>query len=185
MKINPQIENEINLCVQSLRRGELIIFPDETGWSIGCDPMKTDLVQKILDSVDYLEPVLLLDDVGRLNKFVRNIPDQIWDLVEFSERPMNIILGEVVNLPQIILKDKSETAFRIAKDSFVNILAHKFGKPVFASRLSEQSKPVAGTHDILNSPAYVVNLRISTKINPESLVILRLSSGGRIEFIRK
>lgn len=185
MKINPQIENEINRCVQSLRRGEFIIFPDETGWSIGCDPMNDVLVKKILESDLYCEHVLLVDESGRLNKFVRNIPDPLWDLVEFSTRPMNIILADVVNIPKQILNNSGETTFRVAKDTFANILAHKFGKPVFAAQLREQTKPDTNESGILNTPAYVVNLRLGAKINPESLVILRLSSGGRIEFIRK
>lgn len=185
MKINPQIESEITNCVQALRRGEFIFFPDETGWSIGCDAMNADLVKKILEDENYTEPALLLDESGRLNKFVKIIPDPLWDLVEFSSRPMNIILGKVVNLPPVLLNDQGETVFRIVKDAFSQIMTHKFGKPVFAAQLNDQSKPVVSTDGILNTPAYVVNLRIGAKSNPESLVIIRLSDGGRIEFIRK
>lgn len=185
MKINPQIEGEINICVQALRRGEFIIFPDETGWSIGCDALKADLIQKILGSDQYTSPALLLDEAGRLNKFIKDIPDPLWDLVEFSTRPMNIILGNVVNLPPVLLNEKGESVFRIVKDAFPQILAHKFGKPVFAAQLIDQVKPVPGDAGILNTPAYVVNLRIGAKSNPDLLVIIRLSPGGRIEFIRK
>jgi len=185
MKINAQIEGEINNCVKSLRNGEYIIFPDETGWSIACDSANTELIKKIIASDQYNSHVLLLDESGRLNKFIKDIPDPVWDLVEFSTRPMNIILGNVVNLPALLLNEAGETTFRIAKEAFPQILAHKFGKPVFVASLESQIKPTPGAEGILNTPAYVVNLRISAKTNPESLVIIRLSTGGRIEFIRK
>lgn len=185
MKINPQIENEINNCVQALRRGEFIIFPDETGWAIGCDALKTELIQKIKSCDAYAASSLLLDESGRLNKFVKEIPDPLWDLVEFSTRPMDIILGKVVNLPAVLLNEQGETIFRIVKDAFTQLLTHKFGKPVFAAQLADQTKPENSESGILNTPAYVVNLRLGAKTNSDSLIIIRLSSGGRIEFIRK
>lgn len=185
MKINPQIEIEINNCVKALRGGELIIFPDETGWSIGCDASRADLVTAIIKSENYSFPVLLLDEAGRLNKFVKVIPDPLWDLVEFSSRPTNIILSKVVNLPSIHLDEDGAAVFRIVKDAFCRMLTHKFGKPLFAAQLNEQVKPGKGTTHILNTPAYVVNLRIAAATTPLSLVIIRLSEGSRIEFIKK
>ncbi len=185
MKINPQIEGEINNCVQALRKGTFVIFPDETGWSIGCDAMNSELIKKIQDDENFLSPALLLDEPGRLNKFVKEIPDPLWDLVEFSTRPMDIILKGVVNLPSLLLNADGESVFRVVKDSFVQIMVHKFGKPVYSAQLSDQNKPPHNTVTILNTPAYMVNLRIGAKITPDALVIIRLSPGGRIEFIKK
>ena len=185
MKINSEIEGEINKCVQALRRGEYVVFPDETGWSIGCDVQNAALVKKILDSEKYISPAILLDEAGRLNKYLKVIPDTLWDLVEFSTRPMDIILGNVVNLPGVVMNEAGESTFRIVKDAFSQIMTHKFGKPVFAAQLNDQIKPVPDATGILNTPAYVVNLRIGAKSNPGSLVIIRLSTGGRIEFIKK
>ncbi len=185
MKINPQIEGEINNCVQTLRKGSFIIFPDETGWSVGCDAMNIDLIKKIQVDDNFIAPSLLLDEPGRLNKFVKEIPDPLWDLVEFSTRPMDIILKGVVNLPSLLLNPEGETVFRVVKDPFVQIMVHKFGKPVYSAQFADQVKPPHNTVTILNTPAYVVNLRIGAKITPDALVVIRLSPGGRIEFVRK
>ena len=185
MKLNPQIETEITNCVSALRKGEFIFFPDETGWSIGCDAMNEKLIQKIISLDDYDDGSVLLNDPGRLNKFVKEIPDTLWDLIEFSERPLQVLLGGVVNLPASLISESQESAFRIVKEVFPKLMVHKFGKPVFSAKCIEQSRPSVTADGILNTPAYVVNLRIGAKSNTGSLVIIRLSGGGRIEVVRK
>jgi hypothetical protein len=91
----------------------------------------------------------------------------------------------VLNLPKVISNENTEVPFRIVKDEFVKRMCHKFGKPVFVAHIPNTVQPTNGESMILNTPAYTVNLRISNRANPESLVILKLLSGGRIEFIRK
>ena len=185
MKINPQIENEINLGVQALRRGEPVVFPGETGWNIGCDLSKIEMVKNMMSDDSFIFPTLLLDDAGKLNKYLKVIPEMLWDLSEFSTRPLNLIVENVVNLPKEIVNELGETTIRIVKDDFTKMLLHKFGKPVFTASLVEQQQPVQGKFNILNTPAHVVNLRIPAHTTPDSLVILRLSGSGRIEFLKQ
>ena len=177
------IEHEINNCINTLRAGGIIIFPGETGWMIGCDVNNTEAVENILnlDTVEF--PATLLDDSGKLTRYVKEIPDIIWDLIEFSKKPLHIILEKVVNIPSVLIHF-DESTFSIVKDPFSLNLIHKFGKPVFAAVFTDQNHPSKQTI-ILNKPGYVVNLRVSSKANTENLVLLKLSPSGKIEFIKK
>jgi len=185
VKINPQVETEINSCVQALRRKELILFPGETGWSIGCDMTENKLVEEILSIELFQFPSLLLYDTGRLHKFVKEMPDALYDLVEFSEKPIDFCLQDVVNVPPNIKSENGEVPFRIPKDEFTHQLLYKFGKVLFTASVPGHDTATFNLSAILNTPVYMVNLRLSPKVNSESLVIIRMSAGGRIEFIRK
>ena len=177
------IDLELTNCIKTLREGGIIIFPGETGWSAGCDLNNTKAVDLILQEKNNGYPAVLLNDPGKLTKYVKEIPDMLWDLIEFSNKPLHVILEKVVNVPAV-LAEKEECIFSIVKDPFSLNLITKFGKPIFATVLNDQSHP-SRQSTILNQPGYVVNLRLSSKSNTENLVILRLSPLGRIQFIKK
>lgn len=181
--MNPQIENEIQSCVKVLREGGFIIFPNEIGWCIGCLITDSDSVS-LLASQNYDHGAVLLEDEGKLNKYVRELPDTIWDLIRFSTKPLSLLLADALNLPQPIVQESGEAMFRIPKDEFTNTLLKKAGRPIFAALLPSQLQPTRETL-ILNKPGFVVNLRLSQKSTPEQLVIIRLAPSGRIQFIKK
>lgn len=181
--MNPQIENEIQSCVKVLREGGFVIFPNEIGWCIGCLITNSESVA-ILAGQKFGYEAILLEDEGKLNKFVKALPDTIWDLIRFSTKPLSLLLSDAVNLPSQIVQETGEAMFRIPKDEFTTSLLKKAGRPIFAALLPSQQQPSRETL-ILNKPGFVVNLRISQKSNPDQLVIIRLAPSGRIQFIKK
>lgn len=185
MKINSQIEQEINLCVQALRRKEYIIFPGETGWCLGCDLSENSLVEKMVAIPQSQFPSILLYETGRLHKFVKEIPDTLYDLWEYSNKPIDFYLEEVKHVPECTRNEKNEVPFRISKDEFTHQLLYKFGKAIFTVLPPHDLTSVTAMQMILNTPVNMVNLRISTQANPQSLVIIRMASNGKFEFIRK
>lgn len=176
-------EPEVINCVKALRDGCMIVYPGETGWSLGCDFKNSDAVNAILKSPDVEYPCILLGETGQLGKYHREIPDVIWDLVEFTTKPLHLVLDNVINVPENIIEN-NQSVFRIARDEFTASLVRKFGKPVFTAVLKNQHQPVR-EKSVLNIPSYVVNLRAGSKLTTEKLVIIRLSDGGKIEFLKK
>ncbi len=179
MSVDLEIEN----CVKTLKAGGIIIFPNEAGWHIGCDLMNTETIENILRQNEYEYPAVLLHNPGNFNKYVSETPDVLWDLIEFNNKPMIVVLSKSVNVPGILL-NSDECSFRIVKESFIFQVMSKFGKPLFGAVLKDQNHPVK-QNNILNKTGYVVNLRLSPKSNPDNLVIMRLSPAGKIEFIKK
>lgn len=179
MSIDLEIEN----CVRALRAGGIIIFPDEAGWHIGCDLRNSDVIDALLRSNISEYPAVMLHNPGNFNKYLSETPDVLWDLVEFNNKPMIIVLSKTVNVPPTLL-NADECSFRIVKESFIFQVLSKFGKPLFSSVLKDQNHPEK-QNNILDKTGYVVNLRLSPKSNPGNLVIMRLSPVGKIEFIKK
>jgi L-threonylcarbamoyladenylate synthase len=186
--MNPDVTRELTHCVQTLKNGGIIIFPDETGWSIGCELAGISKVNSIIEKYPDGYNEIILDDFGRMTKYCREIPEVASNLVEYSTRPLLLQVENALNVPANLLAEKNTASFRVVKDEFVNELVNKIysfsGKPLFAKSLHLEGNPVK-EETMCGLPCYVVNLRISPALNTDSLVIVRLSDGDQIKFIKK
>ena len=182
--MNAEIEKQIVDCVNMLHNGGYVIFPSEIGWSIGCDAANNENILAILNSDNYQLQAILLEEPGKLIKYVKDFPDAGYDMVEFATKPLHLIIDDLSNLPAEALKYQKELSFRIAKDEFTLALLKKYGKPIFAAHIVNTSQPVK-TVSVLNKSCFVVNLRASSKSNPDHLAVFKFSNGGKIEIIRK
>lgn len=88
----------------ALRQGRHIALADETGWSLACSPEHEEAVEKLLevrrDLVPAPLPTILIQDSGMLNLYVRPVPDVAWNLIDFAENPLTVLLRNGVNLPE-------------------------------------------------------------------------------------
>lgn len=182
--MNAEIEKEVLSCVQVIKQGGFALFPSEIGWSICCDASDEENVHAIAGSNNYLFQSILLNETGKLGKFVKTIPDAIWDLIEFTSKPLHLVVDQVINFPASAFREMENVAFRIVKDEFTLALTGKFGKPVFAAALVTETHPEK-TGSVMNKNCYVVNLRSGAKSNPHNLVIIRLLENEKFEIIRK
>ena len=96
-----EIAEDIRQAVETLRRGGLILYPTDTVWGIGCDATNEEAVRRIFALKQRAEAkamLCLVDSANRLQRYVRQVPDVAWDLIEFAERPLTLILDGAVSL---------------------------------------------------------------------------------------
>lgn len=70
--------------------------------------------------------LVLVDNSGRLNSYVDEVPDIAWDLIEMAEKPLTIIYPEAKNLaPNLLAEDKS-VGIRVTNEDFSKKLCAQF-----------------------------------------------------------
>ena len=92
--------DDIQACLEVLQKGGIILYPTDTVWGIGCDATNEAAVQRILDLKGRVSDkglIVLLDFAGRLETYVKEVPNNAWDLIEFAEKPLTIILMQKPN----------------------------------------------------------------------------------------
>ena len=92
MTQNEDIEN----AVRVMRQGGVILYPTDTVWGIGCDATNAEAVAKVYKMKqrdDSKALICLVDSEGRLQRYVRNVPDVAWDIMELATKPTTVILG--------------------------------------------------------------------------------------------
>ncbi|MFM2206674.1 MAG: hypothetical protein RL213_649 [Bacteroidota bacterium] len=189
--MNPA-ETEARKAVEVMKSGGIILYPTDTVWGIGCDACNEEAVKKVLalkgrSSAKGL--VLLLDIPGRLQSFVREIPGNAWDLIEFSERPLTIVFETPVNLAASALAADGSVGIRVTRDAFCSRLSELLRKPIVSTSANFSGKPVpesfsAIEDSLVRGVDYVVNLRRNEQTKSRPSTVLRMRTNGQIEFLR-
>jgi len=187
------MEEEIFKAVDFLKKGKVILYPTDTIWGIGCDAMIAKSVQRIYrikQRVESKSMIVLLDDPGKLTKYVKQVPSVAYDLIERYQEPLTIIYREAMNVARDVIAGDGSLAIRIVKDEFCREMIASLGRPVVSTsaNLSGQPSPLLFSMispDIVNSVDYAVNYGRQTIIRTKPSTIIRLLDKGEFEVIRK
>lgn len=186
------MKEKIEAVIEVLENKGTIVYPTDTIWGLGCDATSEEAIEKIFKIKGRLKEkslIILLDDDRKLNKYVRNIPEVAWDVLDNANTPITIVYPEGINLPkQLIAKDGS-VAIRIVKEGFVHHLIKKYKKPIVSTsaNIAGAFSPINRediSDNILKKVNHVVNLPSNSK-SKKSSSILKLQIDGKIEIIRK
>lgn len=187
------MKEEIEKCIEVLKNGGTILYPTDTVWGIGCDASNVEAVEKVLKIKNRPSDksiIILLDDDRKLNRYVKDIPDSAWDVLDCAVKPTTIVYPEGINLaPNVLSKDKS-IGIRICKDEFCNQLIKRLNKPLVSTSAnisgSESAKSFKDIDpSILSKVDYVVNLRRNEDMGKKPSSIIKIGSKGEIEILRK
>ncbi len=186
------MEKSIINAVKALQNREIVLYPTDTVWGIGCDATNFDAVSKIYKIKQREESkslIILIDSLEMLKKYVEEIPKKATEILKLTEIPTTIIYKNPVGLATNIVSRDNSVAIRIVKDDFCKQLIKRFGKPIVSTsaNISGESTPksfIEISNTILRAVDYVINLQKS-KITNKSSAIIRITETGEIEVIRK
>lgn len=180
-------------AIQILRNGGVILYPSDTIWGIGCDATNPDAVDKIFkikQRTSSKSLITLLDSDVKLNRFVKQIPEIAWDIVEFAQKPTTIIYPEGYNLAHNVLAEDKSVGIRIVKEGLCHELVRSFGKPLVSTSANISTEPTPLTFEdidkrILEGVDYIVNLSPNVKLKPKASTIMKIEMDGTFTLIRK
>ena len=102
---------DIRKACEVLEQGGLILYPTDTIWGIGCDATNEAAVQRVYElkkRADHKAMLVLIDSEAKLDRYVEEVPDIAWDLIEVADKPLTIIYSGAKNLaPGLIGEDGS------------------------------------------------------------------------------
>jgi L-threonylcarbamoyladenylate synthase len=184
---------DINVAVQVLKKGGVILYPTDTIWGIGCDATNSDAVEKVFAIKQRSEAkgmLVLLDDANNLDRYLQEVPEIAWDLIELSDEPLTIIYSGAKNLAGNIISPDGTIGIRIVRDEFCRKLIQQFRKPIVSTsaNISGKSWPEnfnAIDPAILHLVDYTVKWRQEDLSRGKPSAIIKLGRKGEIEIIRK
>jgi len=187
MKINDEIKKALDV----LQTGGIIIYPTDTIWGIGCDATNEEAVKKIYElkkCSNSKSMLVLVDNPGKIQSYVENMPDMAWDLIEMSEKPLTIIYSKIKNLAKNLISEDGSVGIRVTNEVFSKRLCERFRKPIVftSANVSDEKLPENFSEiseEIINGVDYVVDFRRNdtTKSKPSS--IIKLEEGNVITII--
>ena len=177
--------------IEIVLAGGTIIYPTDTVWGLGGDATNPNVIKQILQIKNRPENksmLILVDGYKMLQKYVKSIPMEIWELLEKSITPTTVIYNNPNNLPPELLAHDGSVGIRIVPHGFAKDLIKATGKPLIATSANVSGQPTPSQFDeisdeILQRVDYVVNLHRNTATNHPSRIIKWTKENG-VEIIR-
>lgn len=182
----------INKCLTILRQGGLILYPTDTVWGIGCDATNELAVARIYalkKRPDAKALICLVADVPMLERYIREVPDLAYDIIDFSVKPTTIVYDDPRGVAPNLIAEDDTLAIRVASDPFCRQLIKAFKKPLVSTSANLAGDPTPASYseisgEILKGVDYTVPLRRHEKKATPSAII-RLGTDGSVKVIRE
>ncbi|MBR6962991.1 MAG: threonylcarbamoyl-AMP synthase [Prevotella sp.] len=185
-------EEDIRNAVEVMRRGGVILYPTDTIWGIGCDATNSEAVARVYQIKqrdDSKALICLVDSEGRLQRYVRQVPDVAWDLIELADKPTTVILDGAVNLAPNLVANDGSIAMRITREEFSRELCYRFQKAIVSTSANISGQPAPQNYrdispDIINAVDYVCWSRRQEHKPHQPSSIIKLNLNGEVKIIR-
>jgi len=190
-------EEDIKNAVEVLRKGGVILYPTDTVWGIGCDATNAEAVKRVYEIKqrdDSKALICLVDSDARLQRYVRNVPDVAWQLLDSlkdsDSKPTTLILDGAINLAPNLIAEDGSIGMRITQEPFSKELCYRFQKALVSTSANISGEPAAQNYQdidprILETVDYVCWSRRQEHNPHQPSSIIRLKENGEVNIIRK
>jgi len=186
-------QEDIQKAVEAMRKGGIILYPTDTVWGIGCDATNSEAVAKIYKIKhrdDSKALVCLVDSDARLQKYVRNVPEVAWQLIDAVVKPTTLILDGAVNLAPNLIAEDGSIGIRITNEPFSKELCYRFQKAIVSTSVNISGEPAAQnfcdiSEELLSAVDYVCFSRRQEHKPHQPSTIIKIGMTGEINIIRK
>ncbi len=168
---------KIRLAIQKINRGEVIAYPTEAVYGLGCNPLDEEAVLKLLAlkkrSVDK-GLILIASSLEQLDPYLQ-LTDEIVSRVQASlPEPVTWIIPVQPWVPQWLTGKHSSLAIRVTSHPIARLLCEENNGPLVSTSANTNAKPPATkpwqvsknleTNELFIVPGEVGNLKQATAI---------------------
>jgi len=187
------MQDDIKKALEVLQSGGVILYPTDTIWGIGCDATNEAAVKRVYEikrRADSKSMLVLMENVNLLERYMQEVPEIAYDLIELTDKPMTIIYPDAKNLAPNLLAEDGSVGIRITTERFTQQLIQRFRKPIVSTSANISGEPSPAffgevSEEVKSAVDYVVEFR-QDDLNPaKPSSIIKLGVGGEIKIIRE
>lgn len=134
-----------------LRSGGIVVYPTETVYGIGCDPLDSEACRRVysLKKRTHSKPFILLADSMKTVEDFAGIPDGVAKKLaaKFWPGPLTLIIEPSQPLPAHLFGPSGGVAFRVTPGAVAAALSREFGMPVVSTSANISGSKPAVTYD--------------------------------------
>ncbi|GAB2189719.1 Sua5/YciO/YrdC/YwlC family protein [Sessilibacter sp. MAH1] len=172
------LNSKVIQATQALNRGEVIAYPTEAVWGLGCDPFDEQAVFKILHLKQrpYKKGVILVAaNIEQLLPFLKGLSNEHLHTLEQSwPGPNTWVIPHNGTAPPWVRGVHQSLAVRVSDHPVVQALCTRFGGPIVSTSANPGGLPAAKTQlqvrkyfpaePLYYAPGQVGNLQSPTQI---------------------
>ena len=186
------IDEDIKLACEVLRKGGVILYPTDTVWGIGCDATCSDAVKRVFEIKrrnDNKALIVMLGSISQLERFVEEVPEVAYDMIELSDKPITIVYDKGCNLAPELLGEDGSVGIRITKENFSSRLCRAYRRPIVSTSANVSGEPTPMVYaeisdEIKNAVDYVVETRRNDNTLNAPSSVIKLGVDGTVKILR-
>lgn len=183
---------DISSAVETIKCGGVILYPTDTIWGLGCDATNAEAVERIYrikQRADSKALICLVGGDNMLPYYSDSIPDVAYDLIEFSERPLTLIVDNARNLAPSLLAEDGSVGLRVTKEEFSRTLCNRCKRALVSTSANISGQPAPKCfedipQEIIDAVDYVCTSRRKEKGEGKPSSIIKLTATNEIKIIR-
>jgi tRNA threonylcarbamoyl adenosine modification protein (Sua5/YciO/YrdC/YwlC family) len=149
IKIYPENPNpkHIRIVADALEAGNIVIYPTDTIYAMGCDIKATRAIEKIayFKGMNPLNPdmSLIFHDMSQLSEYTVIRDNSVFKLLKRNlPGPFTFIVQANNQIPKLFKNKKKTVGIRIPDNSIVLELIRELGRPLMTSSIHDQDQVV-------------------------------------------
>ncbi|MDN4165264.1 hypothetical protein QWY31_07115 [Cytophagales bacterium LB-30] len=168
-----------------MKQHSLASLDDNSTWHLKAEQQSLLLVSfKNTNELNYwheklgISPVILLTRSEQVYEVIFKIPEILWDIIEYAEKPLEVYLQHAKELPASAFTPDKEVVINLLRNGELFHLLKPLRKPVFAFPISAKSLEGIAWPSEDNVLPLATN-----EIYPTQPKRLRLGLNGDIKFL--
>lgn len=186
-------DEDIKDSLLTLKQGGIILYPTDTIWGLGCDATNPAAVEKIFKIKSRSESkslLILVDGEQMIERYVKDIPEIVYELTSVSDSPLTIIYPNGKNLAAGVCGEDGSVGIRICRDEFCQELISRFRKPIVSTSANFSGKPSPENFSeieksVIDAADFVVKYRQDDRQKQSASPVIRVEQNGIIKIIRR
>lgn len=149
IEINPaNIDRRlIAQVVEALRKGELIIFPTDTVYAVGCDATNKKALAELAKwkgvKVQKANFSIICSDLSQVSLYVKQIDRVVFRLLkQYLPGPFTFILEATNEVSKLFDASKKEIGIRIPDNAIVQAIVQELGHPMATTSLHDDEDEI-------------------------------------------
>jgi L-threonylcarbamoyladenylate synthase len=180
-----EFESDILNCLETLKKGGLILYPTDTIWGIGCDATNEKAVEKIYALKKRAEEkamIVLVADEKQLLRYVVQPDFEVFNYLNTIKKPTTVIYEGAIGLADNLINKDGSIAIRICKEEFCKNLIRRFRKPIVSTSANISGAPFPNcfpeiSDEIKRNVDYIVQYRQNDRSSTAPSTLIKWEKG--------
>jgi L-threonylcarbamoyladenylate synthase len=184
---------EVESAVDALLLQQVILYPTDTVWGLGCDAEVPPAVEKLyaLKKRALDKPsIVLVADEQMFAKYAAVVPPNLSELIKKQEKPTTYVVPASPIVAKNLVAPDGTIGLRVVKDDeFSHKIVRRLGHGVVSTSANLSGKPTPATfseieQELKKGVDYVVNWRQDDSTTAAPSRVVRVQPDGSLEVLR-
>ena len=184
---------EVDAAVDALLLQQVILYPTDTVWGLGCDaeaPPAVKELYKLKERSQGQPSIVLVADLAMLKRYAAQVPEGLEELLAADTRPTTYILPASRAVAPDLVAPDGTVGLRVVKDEFCFNVVRRLGHGLVSTSANKASGPTPAVYSeidpiIMRGADHVVNWRQDDAARAAPSRVVRLGADGQLEVVRE